>query len=187
MTVTYFRRFRMQYDLSEGVPPVAPLPSEYQLMPWNSKLLAAHAEAKYNAFRLEMDSSVFPCLGDADGCLRLMKEISCRQSFIPEATWLIQYQPRASAPAQPIGTIQGIREQGDVGSIQNIGIVPAHRGHGLGTALLQQSLAGFDAMGVRWVTLEVTAYNIGAIRLYERLGFRPIRTVYKSVDLSYGI
>ena len=187
MTVTYFRRFRMQFDVSEGVPPGGSLPPGYQLVPWQANLLGAHAEAKYKSFRMEMDSSVFPCLGDAEGCLRLMKEISCRQGFVPQATWLVQFQPGAGGRIEHCGTIQGIREQGDVGSIQNIGIVPAHRGCGLGTALLRQCLAGFEAAGIRWVTLEVTAHNVGAIRLYERLGFRAIRTVYKSVDLAYGV
>jgi len=33
--------------------------------------------------------------------------------------------------------------------------------------------------------LEVTAENVGAIRLYQRLGFRNVRTVYKAVEVAY--
>jgi ribosomal protein S18 acetylase RimI-like enzyme len=32
------------------------------------------------------------------------------------------------------------------------------------------------------VSLEVTVENAGAVRLYQRLGFRRVRTVYKVVD-----
>jgi ribosomal protein S18 acetylase RimI-like enzyme len=31
--------------------------------------------------------------------------------------------------------------------------------------------------------LEVTAHNSGAIRLYERLGFRRLKVVHKSTDV----
>jgi ribosomal protein S18 acetylase RimI-like enzyme len=68
------------------------------------------------------------------------------------------------------------------GAIQNIGIVPGHRGLGLGTALLLQSLHGFRASGAMQVYLEVTADNSRAVRLYQRLGFRKMKTLYKAVD-----
>jgi ribosomal protein S18 acetylase RimI-like enzyme len=32
--------------------------------------------------------------------------------------------------------------------------------------------------------LEVTAQNEGAVRLYRRLGFRRIKTLYKAVSLA---
>jgi ribosomal protein S18 acetylase RimI-like enzyme len=36
------------------------------------------------------------------------------------------------------------------------------------------------------VYLEVTAQNQGAIRLYRRVGFAVIRTVYKAVEVEYS-
>ena len=51
-------------------------------------LLADHAEAKYQSFRDEIDADVFNCLGELDGCQRLMEEISLKDGFLPEATWL---------------------------------------------------------------------------------------------------
>ena len=35
--------------------------------------LPVHAEVKYKSFREELDSNVFPCLGDREGCRRLME------------------------------------------------------------------------------------------------------------------
>ena len=185
MTVTYFKRYRMQFDLREGCLEDQPLAEGYALVPWGTNVLEAHANAKFRSFREELDANVFPCLGDAEGCLRLMKEISCRQGFIPKATWLLTYQNPDTGLVENCGTVQGIREQPDVGSIQNLGIAPSHRGKGLGSALLSRALQGFNLAGIQFVTLEVTAQNYGAVRLYHRMGFRTLRTVFKSIDVAY--
>ena len=55
--------------------------------------------------------------------------------------------------------------------INNVAIRPAYRGLGMGTALLQHVLAEGRRLGARRATLEVRASNVGARRLYERLGF----------------
>jgi ribosomal protein S18 acetylase RimI-like enzyme len=70
--------------------------------------------------------------------------------------------------------------------VQNFGVVREHRGRGLGTLLLQKSLEGFRTAGVFRVTLEVTAKNQDAQRLYQRLGFRRLRTVYKTAEVAYA-
>ena len=51
---------------------------------------------------------------------------------------------------------------------------------------MYRALDGFRASGLKRATLEVTAQNSGAIRLYERLGFATVRTVYKAVELAYS-
>lgn len=184
MPVTYFHRYRMRYDLWQGVQDSRPVPPGYHFKPWHSKLLPNHAEVKFRSFRNELDANVFPCLGDADGCLRLMKEISNRQGFIPQATWLVQHEDPKTGKIENCGTVQGIRSQTDVGAIQNIGIVADHRGNGLGAQLMQHCLRGFKESGVRFVTLEVTSHNTGAMRLYQRIGFEVLKTVYKSAEIN---
>jgi mycothiol synthase len=151
-------------------------------VPWEPSLLEAFAQAKYLSFHEEIDASVFPCLGELAGCRRLMSEIAQRPGFLPEATWLAVYQSADRPQPDYCGTIQGIRGQNGVGSIQNLGIAPAHRGAGLGTSLLFRSLEGFRQAGLRRVSLEVTAQNEGAIRLYRRLSFSIVKTVFKSVE-----
>ena len=51
---------------------------------------------------------------------------------------------------------------------------------------MRKSLEGFREAGVFRVTLEVTAKNQDAQRLYERLGFRRLRTVYKTAEVAYA-
>ncbi len=173
----------MQIDLRERNFDLSVIPPGYRFHPWQPRLLNAHAEAKFRSFRNELDTNVFPCLGDADGCLKLMKEISCRQGFVPESTWLVTYQNPQTGRKENCGTVQGISEKVDVGSIQNIGIVEDHRGRGIGSLIVEHALQGFQIAGIKFVTLEVTSQNTGAVRLYERLGFRILRTVFKSVEI----
>jgi len=182
--LTYFKRFRMEIDLGRDFL-VDLLPEGYRLAPWRPELLAAHAEAKYMSFRNGIDSTVFPCLGDHEGCLRLMREISQKEGFLPEATWLAVHSS-VDAPGvyEYCGTIQGIRDRAGLGAIQNLGVTPDHRGLGLARALLLAALSGFRAAGLNRAYLEVTAQNENAIRLYRHVGFHKVRTVYKAIEAA---
>lgn len=157
------------------------LPDIYEWTEWTPDLIATHANTKYNCFREELDSQVFPCLGERTGCLRLMKEISTRSTFLPQATWLVQ---KRISPTQLVGcgTIQGVNYSSAMGAIQNVGITPTERGQGLGKALVFKSLEGFKSSGVARVFLEVTAENNHAVRLYQSIGFEVVRTMYKAID-----
>ena len=66
-----------------------------------------------------------------------------------------------------------------MGSIQNVGVIPDHRGLGLGHALVQQALLGFQHVGMGIGMLEVTAENEAAVTLYESMGFRTIQVLYR--------
>ena len=185
MTITYFKRFRMEIELSPNTKYQIPELGDYRLLPWLENLVSDHAQAKCESFCNEIDAHVFPCLASFDGCLKLMNEISGRRGFVPQATWLLVHCDPQTRRQINCGTVQGIRTQQNFGAIQNLGVIPKHRGTGMGTALLKQSLNGFAAAGIKQVGLEVTAHNEGAINLYERLGFRTIKIVYKSIDVPY--
>ena len=54
-----------------------------------------------------------------------------------------------------------------------IGVERAHRGHGLGSALLEAAIHwARTEPDIFWIDLSVFAHNEGARRLYEKLGFR---------------
>ena len=186
MGLTYFKRYRMQIDLRRLERAFGELPPGYTVRPWDESCLQAHVEAKYRAFAEELDALVFPSLGSREGCLRLMREITARREFVPQATWLLEYQHSPDGRPIPCGTIQGIRTDPLSGSVQNVGIAPEHRGLGLGTYLLGQALAGFRLAGVCWVHLEVTARNQAAHRLYRRLGFQRTCVVYKTAQVAFA-
>ena len=186
MGLTYFKRYRMEVNLAGRELPSASLPRGYSLCAWDESLLEAHAEAKYQSFRSEIDANVFPCLGELTGCHRLMHEIRQKEGFLPGATWLLGWRESPSAALDYCGTIQGIRDASGIGAIQNLGVTPEHRGQGLGRALLVRALAGFQQAGLKQAFLEVTAQNAGAIHLYQQLGFAHARTVYKAVEVAYS-
>lgn len=147
-------------------------------LPWHSKLIGGHAQAKWESFRHEMDGSVFACLADREGCRQLMRDLAGRTDFVPEATWLAIFRDE-QGNEQPLATIQGLLANHGYGSIQNIGVIPSWRGRGLGKELLRRCLSGYRDNGCRSVSLEVTTHNFAAIRLYESVGFRVIETVFK--------
>lgn len=185
MVVTYFKRFRMECSLPREKRSGKSLPNELVLMPWTPSLLRDHALVKYESFRNEIDANVFPCLAKKDGCRDLMKELSNRKDFTPEATWLAVVQSEIIGRWIPVGTIQGIRSSSYSGAIQNLGIVREYRGKGVGSALLNAAMDGFETLGCKQVNLEVTVQNSAAIRLYESLGFHKAQIVFKVSDVPF--
>lgn len=184
MTVTYFKRYRMEKDLRDLPWNVSPrIPSDYFFVAWHDKYVRDHADVKWQSFRFELDANVFPCLGDKDGCLRLMRDISNRNNFVAAATWMIVHRDPQTGRDEPCATIQGLRADPFLGSIQNVGVTMPHRGNGLGSALLTQALLGFKTVGCQRVQLEVTVQNTGAVRLYERLGFKRVETLFKIAEV----
>jgi ribosomal protein S18 acetylase RimI-like enzyme len=174
-TTTYYKRYRMEIDLQDPLPePV--LPPGYSWLAWDPGLVEVHAEVKFQCFFEEIDAVVFPSLGCRLGCSHLMREISHKSGFRPEATWLV------SSPDGYCGTVQGVRERSGTGAIQNLGVLPPHRGRGLGRALLLKALHGFRRTSLHRAFLEVTAQNDSAIRLYRQIGFRCRKTIYKAVQ-----
>ena len=183
MSIVHFKRFRMEVDLRRSMPR-AELPNGYVWSGWHTSLCEQHALAKFQSFQRERDTELFPCLGVLDGCRDLMKEIAQHPSFAPQATWLIRFVANEFAGPIPVATVQGLFSTRYSGAIQNIGVCRLHRGAGLGRALLLKSLAGFQAAGMQRVSLEVTAENTPAIRLYQSVGFKVVKTTYRPAEVS---
>jgi ribosomal protein S18 acetylase RimI-like enzyme len=182
----YFKRYRMEIRLEETPLPAFVLPEGYFWREWNESDVERHALTKFRSFRDELDAEVFACLGEYYGCLRLMSDISQQENFLAPATWLICWMGNDRLP-QDCGTIQGIGVSQQLGSIQNIGVVPEHRKMGLGRALVIKSLEGFLLAQVKRVVLEVTASNVSAVNLYHSLGFQVTRTMYRISPIEESV
>ena len=183
MAMQQIRRYRMEIDLGRAVLPKPLLPDGYVWRKWDPELLERHALVKWESFRSDFDSRVFACLGELDSCRRLMCEITRQRNFVPNSTWMIAFHPHDDWPAADCATIQGLKRSWRHGAIQNVGVVPDHRGQGLGRALVLQSLLGFRRARLKRVLLEVTAGNRIAVDLYRSIGFRITRSMFRPAQV----
>lgn len=177
-----FKRLRMHIDLRSTDVTAPALPDGYHWVPWRSMLVERHARIKWRSFSKDLDGRIFGCLSSLDGCRRLMTEISKQATFCPFATWMIVFCPEPEWPAEDCATVQGIVRSGRVGAIQNVGVIPEHRGFGLGRAIVLKSLEGFRDDGQLSASLEVTAVNVAAVKLYQSVGFQVTRVLYRATD-----
>jgi ribosomal protein S18 acetylase RimI-like enzyme len=60
-----------------------------------------------------------------------------------------------------------------IGEIESLAVLPEHRGRGLGSELLDRMEHELRDQGVTDLVLGVLPGNLGAVRLYERRGYRP--------------
>jgi ribosomal protein S18 acetylase RimI-like enzyme len=60
-----------------------------------------------------------------------------------------------------------------IGELESISVLPEHRGQGIGSRLLDEVDREFDSLGVEDIVIGLLPGNEGALRLYERHGFRP--------------
>lgn len=167
-----FKRYRMERSTA-GLSPAATIPG-VEFVPFRPEILEDHAEALAQSFAESEDRMIFPVLSSFPGCLELMREIARRRDFVHEATWL------ARSPAGPVGTIQGLWN-GAIGLVQNVGVLPHMRGRGIGRALLTRAAFGYASVGVSTIQLEVTAANEPAVSLYQAMGFKRSKVIYKPV------
>jgi len=80
-----------------------------------------------------------------------------------------------------VANIQGLKLADDIGAIQNVAVLPEYRRRGIGQALVQGALQGFQRAGVQRVTLEATSDNLTAVNLYDRIGFTTFRVYYREI------
>ena len=81
---------------------------------------------------------------------------------------------------QAVGYITGKMQPGQIGLIGLLAVGAGARGRGVGSALVQASLAWFAQQGAKQVTVVTQGRNVSAQRLYQRQGF-----VTQSAELWY--
>lgn len=75
-------------------------------------------------------------------------------------------------PKEPWGYVTCQLESAGVGRIGLIAVADAHRGKGLGRALVEGAIAWFKERNVSVLHVATQAANVPAMRLYEAAGFR---------------
>ena len=107
-----------------------------------------------------------------------MKDAFVRQQFNAQHVWYQEHYEGASfdvvlIDGVPAGRLYVHRRPAEI-RLVDITLLPEFRTGGLGTSILGDLLAEGETAG-KPVTIHVEIYN-PAMRLYERLGFRPIES-----------
>ncbi len=84
--------------------------------------------------------------------------------------------------SEPIGRIW-VNSNGGAWHLVDIAVLPEHRGHGVASTLLRD-LIDQAKVNSATVSLYVRTDNIGAQRLYQRLGFTVTETVGSDLQMS---
>ena len=110
------------------------------------------------------------------------KDAFVRHQFEAQTAHYLEHYTGASfkvieVDGEPAGRLYVARWEDEI-RVMDIALLPEHRGTGIGTRLLRDLLDEAEASGKK-VTVHVELNN-PALRLYQRLGFRPVaeRGVY---------
>ena len=76
--------------------------------------------------------------------------------------------------AQPAGVI-ALSTVGEVADLHRVVVAPVYRRQGLALRMVRAGMLAVRHLGARLVMLEVEYTNLGAIALYQRLGFEQVR------------
>lgn len=174
-------RYRMELDLRKVIPGKWPsLASGYHCSNWRWSDCEDFASALYQSFADSPDTQIIPSFRSWDGCKELTRLVAQSSYFWPSATQIIRIG------REPVACIQVMGGPDGKINIQNIGVIPGHRGLGLGSHLLGRALATIHKWGMPIIGLEVTADNRAAIKMYESFGFQRSGEVWKKVVPTDG-
>ncbi|HEV2488578.1 MAG TPA: GNAT family N-acetyltransferase [Candidatus Acidoferrales bacterium] len=174
----HFRLHQRQFmilDLGKAPIPTAVSRNSIQLEPWTDRFLEPCARLIQRAYTDHVDSEINDQYRTETGAMKFLRNIvllpGCGQ-FFPEASFVVRPGPGE----KPIGMVLTSTVAAGVGHTTQVCVLPGYQGHGLGRWLMEASLATLRAHSYHALTLTVTSINASAVRLYENLGFRTVKT-----------
>jgi ribosomal protein S18 acetylase RimI-like enzyme len=169
----YTRQF-MLLDLGQ-LPAIPPAASGLRLAKWHDRYFESCARLIFLAYANHVDGDINDQYRSRSGALRFLKNIillpGCGQ-FIPAASFVL-HEPGSE---ELIGAVLTSEVSPGVGHTTQICVQPGYQGNGIGRMLMLTSAEALGAMKFRELTLTVTSENRTAVRLYEHLGFRTIKS-----------
>jgi len=142
---------------------------------WNDRYFDSCAKLIYLAYANHVDGEINDQYRSHSGALKFLKNIillpGCGQ-FVPAASFVLR-QPGSDELVAAVLTSEVFP---GVGHTTQICVLPGFQGSGLGRMLMQTSAEALRSLKFRELTLTVTSENRTAVELYERLGFRTIKS-----------
>lgn len=154
-----------------------PRPALYML--WDSRAVRHPAPVpdgyELIAVASERLDSMRPVV-ELDGALTTAQWDAFAERILPDGLFAV----RVASTQEPVGVISAVHNPrggrfyfpggGELGYLV---VEPAHRGRGLGRALVAAALARLRSAGYRTIWLGVQEWRLSAIRTYLRAGFVP--------------
>ena len=153
----------------------APSLDEFWITPCDKKYAREAAELLYGAYHDHIDAAINDQYISLAGATRLLDNILHHQGcgeFLEQVSKVAIH--RRTRKLAGVLTVTAVRC--DTAHIPQIAVARMLQGIGLGTALLESAFNDLAKAGYQQVSLTVTDANSGALRLYERLGFKTFRT-----------
>jgi ribosomal protein S18 acetylase RimI-like enzyme len=170
---SYQRNF-MMLDIASFTLPGARNLDSVLIDQWTERRQDEAATVISTSYRGHIDSEINDQYRSASGARRFLFNIvqypGCG-TFHQPASWVAMH----GDTGRLCGVCLTSLVAPNVGHITQICVAPAVKGTGVGYELLRHALGALLDVGVRKVSLTVTAANEEAVRLYERLGFRTVR------------
>lgn len=159
------------------------LSSGLRLDPWTDRAFESCARLIQLSYTNHVDSEINDQYRSEAGGLKFLRNIvilpGCGQ-FLPEASFLV----RLLTGDGPVGMVLTSKVAEGVGHTTQICVLPGYQGHGLGRFLMETAIQALQARQFHSLSLTVTSANRFAVRLYEKLGFRTIKTFAAGVWTS---
>jgi ribosomal protein S18 acetylase RimI-like enzyme len=151
------------------------LSSGLRLEPWTDRAFDSAARLIQLAYADHVDGQINDQYRSEAGGMKFLRNIvllpGCGQ-FLPEASFLV----RPATGDRPVGMLLTSMVAEGVGHTTQICVLPGYQGHGIGRMLMESSIQALGRRNYEYLSLTVTAVNKQAVKLYEHLGFRTIKT-----------
>lgn len=167
-------RLFMVLPLNQPAKMKTSFPADIEVRRWADQDYQAAAALITAAYREHVDADINDQYRSLSGSLRFLNNIvrfpGCGM-FDPESSFVAWHKPTRSLAA----VILCSRVRNDVGHITQICVLPEHRSHGIGEALLGTTVNNLRQRNFQLLSLTVTQDNEHAVKLYRRFGFDTTR------------
>ncbi len=171
-------RLYLERELSAGASVQAPrwtLDGGCRLRAWHDGEMTRAAQLIVAAYSDHPDSRINDQYCSTQGAQRFLHNIVRYPGcgiFVPEASFVAVDVVSGELAGMVLSSQISAQPGAECGHITQICVLPEYRRRGLAERLMREAADALAAKGLRKLTLTVTASNAGAIRLYEREGFR---------------
>jgi ribosomal protein S18 acetylase RimI-like enzyme len=145
-----------------------------EMVEWQESFFDEAATLITQAYRDHVDSQINDQYRSLGGAMRFLRNIIHYPGcgiFHPGASWAAFPRGRR----EMCGLILTSVVNRGIGHVTQVCVAPACQSTGLGYELMRRSTEAFRAAGYEGLSLTVTAANLPAVRLYQRMGFQTLQ------------